>query len=134
MIKKLLLFFFSVLSLQSCTYNIATATPLVLEFENFGPAAMSEPLLGQSWWQWQNHGDSRPRNYDIKVVVYRSQSLNEIKAEYSVSKENLKDYRYITYSESIDYLDENIKDNILPRVTQRLENTRSKILKHFEQE
>jgi hypothetical protein len=82
------------------------------------------------WWQWQSHGDSRPRKYDIKVVVYRDVPLDEVKQKYPVIKEELKDFRYVPYDEAIQYLDDMIQQNFMPDITIRLEQTK-RILTNF---
>ena len=46
--------------------------------------------------------------YDIKVVVYRDISLNEIESLLPVSKTKKQDFRYIEYHDSIKYLNRNI--------------------------
>ena len=51
-----------------------------MNYEDFGPQALSWEHIGKEWWQWQSHGDSNPNTkYDVKVVVYRDISLEEIK-------------------------------------------------------
>ncbi len=63
------------------------------------------------WWQWDSHGDSDPNSiYDIKVVVYRDMSLQEIESIFPVVKAAKKDFRYIEYNEAIKYLNRNIDE------------------------
>ena len=80
------------------------------EYEDFGPQAMAWQTIGMQWWQWDDHGISSDPNYkyDIKVVVYRGISLNEIESLLPVSKANKQDFRYIEYHDSIKYLNINI--------------------------
>jgi len=42
---------------------------IILNFSDFGPLSLSRDLLGNDWWQWQRHGDSKPRVYNIKENV-----------------------------------------------------------------
>ncbi len=83
---------------------------LILPYSAFGPYTMSGSLLGVEWFQWQPHGDSRPRKYDVNIVVYRNISLDEVKRKYPISEKKKIDYRYVTYSDSISYFNENIID------------------------
>jgi hypothetical protein len=80
------------------------------EYEDFGPPAMAWETIGMQWWQWDDHGISSDPNYkyDIKVVVYRGISLNEIESLLPVSKAKKQDFRYIEYHDSIKYLNGNI--------------------------
>ena len=74
---------------------------------------MSGSLLGVEWFQWQSHGDSRPRKYDVNIVVYRDSSFEEVKSQYPISEKNEIDYRYVTYVDSITYFDENISNVVI---------------------
>lgn len=114
-----------VLSIIGCS---TTQTTLILDYSDFGPQAAAYELIGYEWWQWDSHGDSRPRHYDIKVVVYRDVPLSEVKRAYPVVKEKEQDYRYVPYGEAIEYLDNLIKENVLPEVTQTLRKTKSTII------
>ena len=82
----------------------------IFEYEDFGPQAMAWETIGMQWWQWDDHGISSDPNYkyDIKVVVYRDISLNEIESLLPVSKAKKRDFRYIEYHDSIKYLNRNI--------------------------
>jgi hypothetical protein len=55
--------------------SASDAADHVVPYEAFGPQAIAYKLIGMEWWQWDNHGDSRPRKYPIKVVIYWGQSL-----------------------------------------------------------
>ena len=43
-------------------------------------------------------------------MVYRNISLDEVKRKYPISEKKKIDYRYVTYSDSISYFNENIID------------------------
>jgi len=108
-----------------------TKQTLVLDYGNFGPQAAAWELLGMEWWQWQSHGDSRPRKYDVKVVVYRDIALEAVQKKYPVSEPQQKDYRYVRYSEALKYLDQKIEENMDPTVTETLKATKTKIINEF---
>ena len=71
---------------------------------------MAWDTIGMQWWQWDDHGINIDPNYkyDIKVVVYRDISLNDIELLLPVSKTKKQDFRYIEYHDSIKYLNRNI--------------------------
>lgn len=101
----------------------------VLQYDDFGPQAAAWELIGMEWWQWDSHGDSDPNTkYDIRVIIYRGISLANIKRLYPVIEEKKQDFRYLKYSKAIDYLNDNIKENIIPDVTSTLQKTKHKIV------
>ena len=114
-----------VLSMIGCS---PAQTTLVLDYSDFGPQATAYELIGYEWWQWERHGDSRPRHYAIKVVVYRDILLSEVRKAYPVVKEKEQDYRYVSHDEAIAYLDNQIEEDILPELTQTLHKTKSTII------
>lgn len=81
---------------------------IIFNYSDFGPQARAYKLIGMEWWTWSSHGDSRPRKYDIKVVVYKDISLDEVKKLYPVIKEKKQDYRYLKYADAIKYLNKHI--------------------------
>jgi len=110
--------------------------PLVLPYHAFGPQVMAYETLGFEWWQWQPHGDSRPRPYDIHVIVYRGSPEAEIAKRYPVEPAKEIDYRYISYEKALEYLDANIAqaedaDDGLPSLATQLRETRAVIVRHF---
>jgi len=105
------IFFGIVLLISGCSSNNSSQSQmLVLPFSAFGPYTMSGSLLGVGWFQWDSHGDSRPRKYDINIVVYRNISLAEVQNMYPISKEEEIDFRYVTYSDSMVYFEESINE------------------------
>lgn len=128
---KILSIVFSLILLSGCSSKEKDNEILLLPFNAFGPAAMSEPLLGQGWWQWQTHGDSRPSEYDIKVIVYKDVPLEKVKKRYPVSEAKKNDYRYLTYTKAVNYLDKHIKENIIPKTTERLKKTKTLVTSTF---
>jgi hypothetical protein len=128
--KRLLaLFLFSFLSSGACAAPKSGTE--VLRYDDFGPQAMSYELVGMGWWQWQPHGDSRPREYDIKVVVYRGTSLAQVKRRYPVNPSKDQDYRYVKYNDAIRYLDTQIAENLIDTTTERLKLTKQRLLDRF---
>lgn len=114
--------------LTACASTQANSSITVLNYDDFGPQVIAHELIGMDWWQWQSHGDSRPRKYDIKVIVYRNVSLDTIKEKYPVIPEKQQDYRYLEYNKAIEYLDKHIEENAFPALTQKLKSTRKKLL------
>ena len=104
---------------------------VVLDYNDFGPQAAAYELLGMEWWQWQSHGESRPQAYNIKVVVYKDVTLDSVKQKYPVVQEQLKDYRYVSYNDAIQYLDDIIQENLMPELTTKLKQTKQTLLKEF---
>lgn len=96
--------------LTGCAHSsIAPKQFVELTYADFGPPALAEPLVGNDYWQWQNHGDSRLRHYPISVIVYRSLTAAEVQRRFPVIREKKQDYRYVTYESAIAFLDEAIK-------------------------
>jgi hypothetical protein len=93
---------------------------------------MASQLIGNEWWQWQNHGDSIPRKYDIKVVVFKNTNLEFIRSRFPVNSAQENDYRYLDYSVALDYLESGIVENVIPSLTEKLQSTREIIESHFE--
>lgn len=108
-----------------------TKQTMLLDYGDFGPQAAAYELLGMQWWQWQSHGDSRPRHYDINVAVYKDINLEKVKAMYPVDVSQEKDYRYVKYADAMRYLDEQISENVIPELTEQLWSVKAKIKNYF---
>ncbi len=106
----------------------ATGRTLVLSYQDFGPQVIAKDLIGMQWWQWEAHGDSRPREYDIKVVVYRGMALSTVENRFPVAPDKQQDYRYVEYLEALAYLDRVIAEDLMSSVTQALSATRSRVI------
>lgn len=85
------------------------AADIIFPYGAFGPQSAAYELIGMEWWQWESHGDSRPRDYPIKVVVYWDQSLEQTKKKYPVDKTKEQDYRYVEYTVATAHLEKTIK-------------------------
>lgn len=109
-------------------FNGVKNNTVTFSYSDFGPQVIAHEVIGMEWWQWQDHGDSRPRDYDVKVVVYRNATLDEVKIKFPVVAEQLKDYRYLEYDVAINFLNEKIDENILEAVTVDLKKTRQKLV------
>ena len=109
-----------------------TRHTLILDYNEFGPQVEAYELLGMQWWQWQPHGDSRPRKYDIKVVVYKGIDLETVKEKFPVNQLQERDYRYVKYSDALQYLDERIQEIEIPELTAKLKVTRVRIQDYFD--
>ena len=115
--------------LFACNTNTPSSSILILNYDEFGPQVIAYEIIGMQWWQWQSHGDSRPRKYDIKVAVYKNTNLQTVKEKYPVIPEKEQDYRYLHYDKAMDYLNSIIKEDAIPRVTKKLKETREKLSK-----
>jgi len=132
--RSLKLFALSCL-INACT-NTTTQNTIALDYKAFGPQVIAHKVIGNEWWQWDAHGAPDPTmTYDVKVVVYRNIDLASVKKKYPVNKVQLKDYRYLEYSQSISYLDKHIKHTMetpLTGMTKTLIETRQKINNHLQ--
>lgn len=115
------------LLLSACATQAAGKT-LILQYDDFGPPSAANTLIGMDWWQWQPHGDSRPRHYDIKVVVFRHLDLQRVQQSFPTDPAREMDYRYVDFADAIRYLNRMIADNAIESLTQRLTMTRQRII------
>lgn len=127
--KYISLFLFHWIFSSAC--SAGQQTTLVFQYDDFGPQSAADKILGRQWWQWQSHGDSRPRKYDIKVVVYKGISLQEVKRLYPVLPEKKQDFRYVEYQLALDYLDKNITENVMQILTEKLQVTKNRLTQAF---
>jgi hypothetical protein len=81
---------------------------IVLNYQDFGPQAMAEELLGPEYWQWDSGQYSQPQKFDIKVVVYRNMNLDVVKLTFPVNKNQKKDFRYVEYKVAMQWYDRQI--------------------------
>ncbi len=129
LMKRLLLVFSLGLLMGCASHN--SQQMVVLDYDDFGPQVIANEVLGMAWWQWDNHGDSRHRNYDVNVIVYRYVALKDVASQYPVNVEKKIDFRYLHYQKALDYLDEKIAENAIEAVTETLRKTREKIIKEL---
>lgn len=126
---RILLILFSLIS--GCVQASSNNT-LVLDYKDFGPPSAAYELIGNDWWQWLPHGDPRPKSYKIKVVVFRGIDLKKAKQLFPVNEHKKQDYRYVKYTDAMNYLNQNIKQDLLPDVTKIFKSTKKKLKDHFE--
>ena len=88
----------------------SVADEIVVPYESFGPQVLAHELIGMAWWQWDSHGDSRPKKYPIQVVVYWGQALEQTEQRYPSQREKEKDFRYVERGEAIEYLVSTLKE------------------------
>ncbi len=119
-------------SLLSCA-NQKNINEIVLDYSDFGPQVIAYEIIGMEWWQWNDHGNSRPTEYDIRVVVYKNINAEEIKKRYPVIIEKKQDYRYLKYQDAIKYLNSKIEEDAMPSVTTLLRNTLKKLNMVFDE-
>lgn len=112
----------------------ANAKTLVMSYRDFGPQVIAHEIIGNDWWQWQTHGDSRPREYNIKVVVFENINLSSVANQYPVAPESAEDYRYLEYSRAMEYLQQHISQDLVPVTTKQLQQTKRVLENHFDGE
>lgn len=116
----------AVAGLAGCRHK--PATTMVLDYQDFGPQVAAHEVIGMAWWQWDQHGEPDPDDpYDIKVVVYRDISMEQVQELFPVLEEKGQDYRYLSYAQAISYLNETILEDVLSEVTRRLRQTRTRV-------
>ena len=124
----------AVLFVALCAAGCVT-TPrnmMVLQYHDFGPQAAAYQMIGMEWWQWDHHGDPDPSfKYDVRVVVYRAIPLSQVQKAYPVVKAKKQDFRYLTYTKAMAYLDRQIRANVITELTDRLRETKSRIEKEL---
>ena len=116
---------------------------LILPYDAFGPSAMSNALVGMPWWQWQPTGGDNPKaHFDIHVVVYDAQQvpLEVVRQAYPVIPEKQQDYRYVSRTRALRYLDRQLKalaempeaeQRLFASLRQKLLETRQRIVRFF---
>jgi hypothetical protein len=83
---------------------------VILPYSAFGPQAAAYKVIGMEWWQWDSHGDSRPRDYPIKIVVFWDQTREDTAKRHPVDREKLQDFRYVEYSKAITHMERTINE------------------------
>ena len=90
--------------------SAARAGEVILPYSAFGPQVAAHELIGVEWWQWDSHGDSKPRDYPIKVVVFWDQTREVTAKKHPVDKAKLQDFRYVEYSKAVEHMERTIKE------------------------
>lgn len=131
LLRQAVLLLATCLMLTGCASRISRTT-LVLDYADFGPQAMAYKVLGPKNHQWDPQTPIPFGAEGVRVVVYRNIDLEQVKQHFPVDPGRHQDYRYLAYSDALDYLDARIRQNLLKRITLRLEETRSAIRNHLE--
>ncbi|WP_431689169.1 hypothetical protein [Hahella sp. NBU794] len=135
--KIILLTLCGILLLNACAGFTPTSTKqhyIDLTYSDFGPPSLATDLLGSEWWQWNPHGDPRPRHYNVHVIVYRNMTESDIRKHFPIDEATEKDYRYLPYTTAINYLDTNITalasddESVVQEIRERLIQTRREIV------
>jgi hypothetical protein len=113
-IFRLIAILFS-LNLSACTtinkdlpagnLDINSEHIFVTDYADFGPPQLSDNLLGEKHWQWDDPENHKPVTYKIKVVVYRDVDIQSVKKSFPVIPEIKQDYRYVQYKDAQNYFD-----------------------------
>ena len=82
----------------------------VMKYSDFGAPGSSDELLGSESSQGSGQrADDPSRSDDIQIVVYRNVDLTTVKRTYpELGGKSV--YRYVEYSQAIDYLDKQIEE------------------------
>jgi len=125
---KIYLVVLNLMLLGACS-STNQLSSLVLDYDEFGPPSAAFEIIGNDWWQWELHGDSQPKKYNIKVVVFKNTNQELLHKQYPIDQGAEKDFRFIHYDTAMTYLDKMIEENAIAALTEKLERTRSKLTK-----
>jgi hypothetical protein len=107
------------------------ANTIVLSYNDFGPQVVTHEKIGMGWYQWNSQGPDDPNSSDdVRVVVYRNISVDEVKRMYPVI-EGKQDYRYLEYQPALSLLKQYEQDpfwNIYKETKDRATQTKERIL------
>lgn len=117
-------------SLSGCSSQVQKET-LVFDYADFGPQAMAYRAIGPKNLPWQPDTPLLIGQGNVLIVVYKDIELDEVKRSYQPDQRELIDYRYLPYTEALDYLDARISQNLLHKVTTRLQETRKTITQQW---
>ena len=115
---------------SGCASRLSKST-IVLEYSDFGPQAMAYRVIGRKSMPWAPDTPIAPGEDKINVVVYRGIAKSRVEGAFLPDRDDHIDYRYVSYSDALSYLDAQIAQNILRKVTVKLENTKNLIQQHL---
>ena len=107
-------------------------------YQDFGPQSMAYDFLGNEIWQWQEQSGGDPMaEYPIQVIVYAPAKEAQAKARFVVDAAEQADFRYVSHSGALDYLEKNINEleeleadgMALGGLKPKLEKTKTRIIK-----
>lgn len=123
----------------ACPHRVGEDAILV-DFDAFGPPAMSFELLGQAWWQWDGEGHAfEDQGGTVWVVVHDDVPPDDLATRFPVRQADACDHRYVTVDEALLYLEDHIAEldgmgDDVPQfgpLVERLRTTRAELLRHF---
>ncbi len=112
--------------LTACASHMSKHS-IILEYDDFGPQAMAYKIIGKKRMPWAPEIPVMIGDDHIYVVVYKSVDREDLNETFKPDRDHNIDYRFVSYNDAITYLDTQIAQNILRKVTAKLEVTRSKI-------
>jgi hypothetical protein len=105
----------------------------VMKYSDFGAPGSSDELLGPESSQGSDQrADDPSRSDDIKIVVYRNVDLATVKKTYPEFG-GKSVYRYVEYSQAIDYLDKQIEELKANKRDAEYGNLKKKLISEYEQ-
>jgi len=131
---------FSTSCKQSSEPKISCNSVGVFDYSDFGPQAMAFDFIGNEWWQWLAQGNGQPNiEYPIKVVVHADTKLSFAQDKYPISEVKKDDYRYVSYSMTLNYLNSNLSELALfqkdgqsfESLIETLQNTQTRVEKEI---
>ena len=124
---------------EACPHGVGDDA-ILLDFDAFGPSAMSSPLLGQAWWQWDGEGHTfEEQGGTVWVVVHDDAPPDELAVRFPVRQAERCDHRYVDLDDALAYLEDHIAEldglgddaNAFGPLIERLRTTREELLRHF---
>jgi hypothetical protein len=83
---------------------------VLFHYDDFGPQAMANELLGMSWWSWEGGGSFEPcDDFDVRVAVYDARAADEARLRYPTIR-GKSDYRLLERKEALRFLDKKIAE------------------------
>jgi hypothetical protein len=103
--KPYLILFSVLLFFTSCAVN---ERHMMLSYEDFNPAWVSEDLLSPPFWSWDTCGCGDPKEKDpISVVIYKKDLKAAIR-KYPIDEEKELDYRYLSICQANGIIDRTV--------------------------
>lgn len=82
--------------------HIQASDHIELPYKAFGSS--SESIIWPQHWQWSDAENHQPVSYDIRVIIYQGDNLDQLKSIYSIVPEKKQDYRFIQRDKAVEYL------------------------------
>ena len=109
---------------------------LKLDYQDFGPQAMSYELIGYDWWSWLDcHCEETADQYPVYVIVYVNMDKELLTINFPIDQQKGSDLSFVKYCDAMEYLQSQINEvnqtPTLNQITKNLTETKSQLLKHF---